>query len=294
MSKGSLCAPGDDELREGRGRELVEGNLGLPGMALHHQRPGALDERGRELSGRNRGADPFEERAQERRRVAGLLPEEGALPLVGVDDGVAVPDSEARRLDHGQRADAPGVERRGEERDHAAVRVPDEVRARLDVPSEPVRLVLEVDARHLGAGREAAPVRHDELEPLGERPLRRPCDVAVHDAPVHEEDARTAHEGDSARRTNSPRNRVVWRNRSVTSSGVCSGTLALLMQAASPSSLNPAGAGGLLLAVLVAGIGAGLLVGWAVGSPAIGALVGSVAGVLGGIYAVYRRYRGAF
>ena len=66
------------------------------------------------------------------------------------------------------------------------------------------------------------------------------------------------------------------------------------MQAASPSSLNPAGAGGLLLAVLVVGIGAGLLVGWAAGSPAVGALIGSVAGVLGGIYAVYRRYRGAF
>jgi hypothetical protein len=37
-----------------------------------------------------------------------------------------------------------------------------------------------------------------------------------------------------------------------------------------------------------------LLVGWAAGSPAVGALIGSVAGVLGGIYAVYRRYRGAF
>jgi F0F1-type ATP synthase assembly protein I len=66
------------------------------------------------------------------------------------------------------------------------------------------------------------------------------------------------------------------------------------MQAASPSQLNPAGAGGLLLAVLVAAIGVGLLLGWAVGSPAIGALVGAVVGVLAGIFAVYRRYRGAF
>jgi hypothetical protein len=90
------------------------------------------------------------------------------------------------------------------------------------------------------------------------------------------------------------RNRVVWRNRSVTSVAVSSGTLALLMQAASPSSLNPAGAGGLLLAVLVAGIGAGLLIGWAAGSGAIGALIGAVFGILGGIFAVYRRYRGAF
>jgi len=66
------------------------------------------------------------------------------------------------------------------------------------------------------------------------------------------------------------------------------------MQAASPSSLNPAGAGGLLLAVLVAGVGGGLLVGWAAGSPGIGALAGAVVGILGGIFAVYRRYRDAF
>jgi hypothetical protein len=66
------------------------------------------------------------------------------------------------------------------------------------------------------------------------------------------------------------------------------------MQAASPSSLNPAGAGGLLLAVLVAAIGIGLLIGWAVGAAGIGALIGAVVGILGGIFAVYRRYRDAF
>lgn len=62
------------------------------------------------------------------------------------------------------------------------------------------------------------------------------------------------------------------------------------MQAASPSQFNAAGAGGLLLAVLVACIGVGVLVGWALGSAGIGALVGAVAGILGGIFAVYRRY----
>jgi len=72
------------------------------------------------------------------------------------------------------------------------------------------------------------------------------------------------------------------------------GILAPLMQAASRSSPNPAGAGGLLLAVLVLGVGAGLLVGWAVGAAAIGALVGAVFGIVGGIFAVYRRYRAAF
>ena len=83
-------------------------------------------------------------------------------------------------------------------------------------------------------------------------------------------------------------------DRSVTSCGPTSGILARPMQAASPSSLNPAGAGGLLLAVLVAAIGVGLLIGWAVGAAGIGALIGAVVGILGGIFAVYRRYRGAF
>jgi hypothetical protein len=83
-------------------------------------------------------------------------------------------------------------------------------------------------------------------------------------------------------------------DRSVTSGALSSGILARLMQAASPSQFNAAGAGGVLLAVLVACIGLGVLVGWAAGSGAIGALLGAVAGILGGIFAVYRRYRDAF
>ena len=64
------------------------------------------------------------------------------------------------------------------------------------------------------------------------------------------------------------------------------------MQAASPSSFEPAGAGGLLLAVLVLCIGGGVLVGWLAGSTGIGALMGAVVGIFGGTFAVYRRYRG--
>jgi hypothetical protein len=60
------------------------------------------------------------------------------------------------------------------------------------------------------------------------------------------------------------------------------------------TTLDPAGAGGLLLAVLCIGIGIGLLIGWLAGSAGIGALVGAVIGILAGTYAVYRRYRGAF
>jgi hypothetical protein len=62
------------------------------------------------------------------------------------------------------------------------------------------------------------------------------------------------------------------------------------MQAASPSSFDPAGAGGVLLGALVVCIGLGVLVGWAAGAIGIGVLVGAVLGILVGIVAVYRRY----
>jgi hypothetical protein len=62
------------------------------------------------------------------------------------------------------------------------------------------------------------------------------------------------------------------------------------MQGTTSSQFSAAGAGGVLLAVLVACIGVGTLIGWAAGSGAIGALLGAVVGILGGIFAVYRRY----
>jgi F0F1-type ATP synthase assembly protein I len=82
--------------------------------------------------------------------------------------------------------------------------------------------------------------------------------------------------------------------RCVTNWPVYSDILARQMQAASPTSFDPAGAGGLLLGVLVACIGLGALIGWAAGAPGIGALVGAVIGIAAGTFAVYRRYRGAF
>jgi hypothetical protein len=62
------------------------------------------------------------------------------------------------------------------------------------------------------------------------------------------------------------------------------------MQGTTSTQFSAAGAGGVLLAVLVACIGVGALIGWAAGSGAIGALLGAVVGILGGIFAVYRRY----
>ena len=75
---------------------------------------------------------------------------------------------------------------------------------------------------------------------------------------------------------------------------VGSGTLAVQMQAASPSSFDPAGAGGVLIGALLLCIGLGVLIGWAAGAAGIGALIGAIVGILAGILAVYRRYRNAF
>jgi F0F1-type ATP synthase assembly protein I len=53
---------------------------------------------------------------------------------------------------------------------------------------------------------------------------------------------------------------------------------------------QPAGAGGLLLGVLVAAIAVGLLIGWIAGSPGIGVLIGAVVGIPLAVLTVYRRY----
>jgi hypothetical protein len=57
---------------------------------------------------------------------------------------------------------------------------------------------------------------------------------------------------------------------------------------------NPAGAGGLLLGTTGACMGIGALVGWALGATGIGLLVGAIVGIPLAVFAVYRRYRGAF
>jgi hypothetical protein len=60
------------------------------------------------------------------------------------------------------------------------------------------------------------------------------------------------------------------------------------------TTLDPAGAGVVLLSVTVASIAVGALIGWLAGSWGIGALAGAVVGIPAGVFVVYRRYRGAF
>ena len=53
---------------------------------------------------------------------------------------------------------------------------------------------------------------------------------------------------------------------------------------------EPAGAGGLLLGILLAAIAVGLLIGWIAGSAGIGILIGAVIGLPLAVFVVYRRY----
>jgi hypothetical protein len=71
---------------------------------------------------------------------------------------------------------------------------------------------------------------------------------------------------------------------------VCSGR----MEPTTRRPFEPAGAGGVLLGILLAAIAIGALIGWPAGSAGIGALIGAVAGIPLGVYSVYRRYRGSF
>ena len=54
---------------------------------------------------------------------------------------------------------------------------------------------------------------------------------------------------------------------------------------------QPAGAGGLLLGILVAAIAAGALIGWLAGSAGIGVLIGAVVGIPLAVFTVYKRYK---
>jgi F0F1-type ATP synthase assembly protein I len=59
-------------------------------------------------------------------------------------------------------------------------------------------------------------------------------------------------------------------------------------------SLDPAGAGALLIGTTVGGVAVGALIGWAAGSWPVGALIGAILGIPAAVFAVYRRYRGVF
>ena len=62
------------------------------------------------------------------------------------------------------------------------------------------------------------------------------------------------------------------------------------MEPSHPPTMQPAGAGALLIGTAAGSVGVGALVGWGAGSAAIGALVGFMIGIPAGIFVAYRYF----
>ena len=134
-------------------------NLRLPGAALADQSARSLLEVGRKRGGGIEvGADGGEEPAEEGFGVVGrsLHPPLGAVGGEPVDDRVAERDPGRRRLDHRQRADRIRTVGGGQQRDDAAVRMPDEMVAGAKLLGEKVSIYLEVDVLDQRAGGKSA------------------------------------------------------------------------------------------------------------------------------------------
>jgi hypothetical protein len=65
------------------------------------------------------------------------------------------------------------------------------------------------------------------------------------------------------------------------------------MEPVAPRPFPPVEAGAFLAAVTAFSAGIGTLIGWAAGSLAGGLVGGLVVGIPGGVFVVYRRYRGS-
>jgi hypothetical protein len=181
----------DDELAEGRGRQLVEGDLRLPGRALGHQRTDALLQLGRELVGRLRlAADDSHEPFGERPRVARPRAEMRVQALnQAVDVRVAARHAEGRRLADRQREDRLRPSGSDQHPDHAAVGMAHQMGAVLEQRRQLLRLLLEVDSLQRRVGRIAPAVGRDERVTPLQRPQRTPGRLGVSAAPVDQQDA---------------------------------------------------------------------------------------------------------
>ena len=171
-----VVGAGDDELRERRGGERLERDVRLGRTPLADERAGALLELRRERGGRMEvGADGDEEHVEERLRVVlrSALPQLLRAGREGVDRGIAGRDPGRGRLDHRERRHDLRASRRRQKRDHAAVRMADEVVAGLERVGHELGVGLEVHALDRRVGRKPGPVEDDELEPLLQRALVR-------------------------------------------------------------------------------------------------------------------------
>ena len=289
----------DRELREGRGGEPLERDLGLARQALDHQRPRALLEVRRQRVGQARRSirDEREEAGEELARLARAL---APVSLERFDRRIglrlAARDPEAGRLDHGERTDELGALRGGEERDDASVRVAGEMVAPLEPLGDPAAVLLEVDRGDRRPGREAGPVEDNELETLGEGGLRRPGRGAVADAAVDEHESGPRGHGRSYRRNKLGTKWVLFL-QAAPISGVTSSISTLVcsprMEHAPRKSPSGVSAGMLLTSAIVLTIGVGALLGALAGSVGLGIVIGAVVGIPLGTAVVLVVYRGS-
>jgi len=189
--EGGVVRARDGELRERRSPQRLEGDLGLPRPALDGQQLRAALELRRQRRGGIEGrAHGGEEPPEEGLGVARaglrvqLLAPGGEL----VDHRDAAGDSRRGRFDDRERAERIRFARRRQERDHASVRVPDEVIPVAQETGHETGVGLEVHALDRRSREEAGTLDRDQLEALGQRTLRRPRRPRAHDAPVDEDE----------------------------------------------------------------------------------------------------------
>ena len=152
-SNGSLCAPETTSFGNGARAQRVERDLRRPRVALDHQRPRALEQRGETLAARRPARRPRRgSRAGTPRARAARSPRAASSAPRTRRRRVAARDRERRRLDHRQRAQRARVAarpRRARSRRRTNGR-------RGACPArgtvEPGRLVLEVDRSTSGPG----------------------------------------------------------------------------------------------------------------------------------------------
>ena len=141
------------------------------------------------------GADSDEEHVQERLRVVrrAVFPELFRAGRERVGGRVSGGDARRGRLDDRERRESLRPARRCQQGDHAAVRVPDEVVARLEQARDEHSVVREVHAFDRSIRRKSGPLDDDELEAVAERGLRAPGRRPAEDAAVYEDEALHEH-----------------------------------------------------------------------------------------------------
>ena len=277
-----MVAARDDEHRERRRGERIEWDVRLPRPALDDQRPRALLElRAGAGKGGRRRTRPW--RRKPRRNASGSsvgpVAHHSIPPRTNASTaGFPSRDARRRRLDHRQRADGGRHQRGGEQRDHAAVGVTDEVGAVADRVGHEDGVLLEVDVVDGWTRRESGPLEDLELEAVAERPLTAPRRAAAHDAAVHEDDPTPCASSVQLRNKCDECSRF-WLNQRKSTVTSC---LIRWRRNGRPTPTNPhslATASGLLLGTIGAAMAVGAVVGWALGGAGLGLLVGAVIGI---------------